>query len=399
MSANDSEQGLLQQATPTSGARPLSIRDYAGAVSEESTRLAALEDALARVQDPELHRPMMHLGMLKNLRLEGAVARVRVVLTTPACPLKDRIQGEIEAAVVGTVPGVDSVALEWDSDVSRTKGVGGRQEVPGVRNTVAVSAGKGGVGKTTVAVNLAFALLRTGARVGLLDADIYGPNVPIMLGLDERPEASDGRMIPHRKSGLEVVSIGTIIDPEKPVIWRGPMLAGALRQFLFEVNWGDLDYLVCDLPPGTGDVQLTLAQSIPLTGAVIVTTPQDVSLADVGRGIAMFQQLRVPVLGVIENMSGFACPHCGEITDVFSRGGGRELARTRGLPFLGEIPLDPVVRLGGGAGQPLVMAQPESRQARVFSEVATALAGQISQVNFAADAAPAMPAGPRIKLG
>ncbi len=365
----------------------------------DKKRLAALEDALAKVQDPELHRPMMQLGMFKNLRVEGSTVKLRVVLTTPACPLKDRIESEISDAVVGRVDGIERVELEWDSDVSRTKGVTGRQDIPGVRNTIAVSAGKGGVGKTTVAVNLAFALLRTGARVGLLDADIYGPNVPIMLGLDERPEAQDGRMIPLKKNGLEVVSIGTIIDPDKPIIWRGPMLAGALRQFLFEVNWGEIDYLVCDLPPGTGDVQLTLAQSIPLTGAVIVTTPQDVSLADVGRGIAMFEQLRVPLLGVIENMSGFACPHCGEVTEVFSRGGGRELAKTRGIPFLGEIPLDPAVRIGGGAGQPLMLAQPESIQAAVFKEISASLAGEISRVNFESQAGPVMPTGPRLPVG
>ncbi len=368
-------------------------------VSGDSSALAQLEDALARIEDPELHRPMMQLGMLKNLRLEGGVARVKVVLTTPACPLKDRIQGEIEAAVLGKVPGVEAVELEWGADVSRTRGVTGRQDVPGVRNTVAVSAGKGGVGKTTVAVNLAFALLQTGARVGLLDADIYGPNVPIMLGISEPPSALEGRMLPHLVEGLKVVSIGTIIDPEKPVVWRGPMLAGALRQFLFEVEWGELDYLICDLPPGTGDVQLTLAQSIPLTGTVIVTTPQDVSLADVGRGIAMFEQLRVPVLGVIENMSGFACPHCGEVTDVFSRGGGRQLAESRELPFLGEIPLDPRVRLGGGAGRPLVLDDPAAPQARIFRDLAAAVAGQISQVNFASQQAPEMPAGPRVRLG
>lgn len=366
------------------------------AVIDERKTVAALEDALAQVQDPELHRPLMHLGMLKNLRVEGVTAKMRVILTTPACPLKDRIQSEIEAAVVGVVAGIESVELEWDADVSRTRGVIGRQEIPGVRNTIAVSAGKGGVGKTTVAVNLALALLRTGARVGLLDADIYGPNVPIMLGLTERPSAVDGRMVPLEKSGLKVVSIGTLIDPDRPVVWRGPMLAGALKQFLFEVNWGELDYLVCDLPPGTGDVQLTLAQSIPLTGAVIVTTPQDVSLADVSRGIAMFQQLRVPILGIVENMSGFVCPHCGEITDIFSRGGGRQLAEDRKLPFLGEIPLDPVVRLGGGDGQPLVLARPESAPAAIFERVASALAGQISQVNFVGASAPEMPAGPRI---
>lgn len=371
---------------------------YAGAVSEQKSQLAAVEDALARVQDPELHRPMMQLGMLKNLRVEGSTVKLKVVLTTPACPLRDRIQGEIEAAVVGRVEGVERVELEWGSDVSRTRGATGRQEVPGVRNVVAVSAGKGGVGKTTVAVNLAYALLGTGARVGLLDADIYGPNVPIMLGLADRPSARDGRMVPHQRDGLAVVSIGTIIEPDKPVIWRGPMLAGALRQFLFEVDWGELDYLVCDLPPGTGDVQLTLAQSIPLTGAVIVTTPQDVALADVTRGIAMFQQLRVPVLGVVENMSGFVCPHCGEVTEIFSRGGGRRLAESRQLPFLGEIPLDPRVRTGSGDGRPLLLGDPDSPQAQVFRGIAEALAGQISQVNFAAAETPELP-GPRVRLG
>jgi ATP-binding protein involved in chromosome partitioning len=367
-------------------------------VSATSARnpLAALEDALARVEDPELHRPLMHLGMLKSLRIEGSTAKMRVVLTTPACPLKDRIQAEIEAAVIGTVVGIESVELEWDADVSRTRGVIGRQDIPGVRNTIAVSAGKGGVGKTTVAVNLAFALLRTGARVGLLDADIYGPNVPIMLGLSERPSQIERRITPLQKGDLKVISIGSIIEPDRPVVWRGPMLAGALKQFLFDVEWGELDYLVCDLPPGTGDVQLTLAQSIPLTGAVIVTTPQDVSLADVGRGISMFEQLRVPVLGVIENMSGFVCPHCGEVTEVFGSGGGRQLALARELPFLGEIPLDLAVRLGGGEGEPLVLAQPESPQAQVFEQVAALLAGQISQVNFQSAAAPEMPAAPRI---
>ncbi|MGH7610730.1 MAG: Mrp/NBP35 family ATP-binding protein [Candidatus Dormibacteria bacterium] len=368
-------------------------------MSEAPNALAALEDALAKVQDPELHRPLMHLGMLKNLRLEDSTAKMRVVLTTPACPLKDRIQTEIEAAVVGVVPGVERVELEWDADVSRTRGVSGRQDIQGVRNTIAVSAGKGGVGKTTVAVNLAFALQGAGARVGLLDADIYGPNVPIMLDLRERPIGEAGRMQPLRKGDLRVMSIGTLIDPERPVIWRGPMLAGALKQFLFEVDWGELDYLVCDLPPGTGDVQLTLAQSIPLTGAVIVTTPQDVSLADVGRGIAMFQQLRVPILGVIENMSGFACPHCGEVTEIFGRGGGQELAESRELPFLGSIPLDLAVRLGGGPGQPLALAQADSPSGRIFAQVASQLAAQISQLNFQQAPRPEMPVGPRLPRG
>ncbi|HUY98293.1 MAG TPA: Mrp/NBP35 family ATP-binding protein [Verrucomicrobiae bacterium] len=360
--------------------------------------LAQLEDALARVEDPELHRPLLQLGMLKNLRIEGSTARMRVVLTTPACPLKDRIEREITVAVVGIVPGIDAVELEWDADVTRTRGVAGRAEVPGVKNVVAVSAGKGGVGKTTVAVNLAFALQRTGAQVGLLDADIYGPNVPIMLGLTERPGSEGDRIRPLERAGLQVMSIGTIVDPARPVIWRGPMLANALRQFLFEVAWDRLDYLVCDLPPGTGDVQLTLAQSIPLSGAVIVTTPQDVALADVTKGIAMFRQLRVPVLGVIENMSGFCCSHCGVRTDVFGRGGGHDLAERLELPFLGEIPLDPRIRLGGGDGEPLLLACPESPEARIFHEVAAQLAAQVSQANFRAAAGPVMPSGPRLPV-
>ncbi len=366
-------------------------------MSEPST-LAQLESALARVEDPELHRPLMQLGMLKNLRVEGQTARMRVVLTTPACPLKDRIEREITAAVVGTVPGIDAVQLDWDAEVSRTRGVAGRAEVPGVRNVVAVSAGKGGVGKTTVAVNLAFALQRAGARVGLLDADIYGPNVPIMLGLTERPDSDGERIRPLDRGGLQVMSIGTLVDPERPVIWRGPMLANALRQFLFDVAWEGLDYLVCDLPPGTGDVQLTLAQSIPLSGGVIVTTPQDVSLADVTKGIAMFRQLRVPVLGVIENMSGFRCQHCGEWTDVFGRDGGRDLAARLDLPFLGAIPLDPRIRLGGGDGQPLVLARPESEEAQIFLSVAASLAAQVSQANFRATTGPVMPSGPRLPV-
>jgi ATP-binding protein involved in chromosome partitioning len=285
--------------------------------------LDALERALATVIDPELHKPMLQLGMLRDLAVAGGVASVRVVLTTPACPLKDRIKADIDAAVIGVVPDITRVEITWDADVSTTRGLPGRQEIPGVRNALAISAGKGGVGKTTLAVNIAIALRLAGARVGLLDADVYGPNVPIMLGIRERPHAGpDGKMQPLEAHGLKVVSFGTILDPGQPVIWRGPMLAKALREFLYEVSWGELDYLVIDLPPGTGDVQLSLAQSMPMTGAVICTTPQDVSLADVARGIEMFRKLNVPVLGVVENMSGFICPHCNERTDIFGSGGG-----------------------------------------------------------------------------
>jgi ATP-binding protein involved in chromosome partitioning len=327
----------------------------------EASELAALEKALATVVDPELRRPMLELGMLRDLRIEGSAVHLRVVLTTPACPLKDRIRTDIEAAVIGHVAGVETVEITWDANVTSTRGLPGRQEIPGVRNVLAVSAGKGGVGKTTVSVNAAIALSLTGARVGLLDADVYGPNVPIMMGITAQPEqGSANRISPLTAYGIKVMSFGTILKPGQPVIWRGPMLAKGLREFLYEVEWGELDYLVVDLPPGTGDVQLSLAQSVPMTGAVIVTTPQDVSLADVSRGIEMFAQVKVPVLGIIENMSGFVCSHCGETTDIFGSGGGSALARRYDVPFLGAIPLDPRIRLGGGDGQPLPRTAPSA---------------------------------------
>jgi ATP-binding protein involved in chromosome partitioning len=364
----------------------------------DTASLQELERALGTVIDPELRRPMLQLGMLRDIGIDGDAATVRVVLTTPACPLKDRIEHDLNAAVVGTVPGIASVRVSWDADVSSTRGLPGRQEIPGVRNAIAVSAGKGGVGKTTVSVNVALALHQTGARVGLLDADVYGPNVPLMLNLTDHPHAApDGRMEPLAAYGLKVVSFGTILKPGEPVIWRGPMLAKALREFLYEVNWGELDYLVLDLPPGTGDVQLSLAQSMPMTGAVICTTPQDVSIADVSRGIEMFRKLRVPVLGVVENMSGFICPHCEERTDIFGSGGGRILAERYGLPLLGAIPLDPRIRVGDGDGAPLMTVAPQSTVGRVFSDIASHIAAEISKENFAATAGPVMP-GPRIPL-
>lgn len=376
------------------GCATLGILDVQMAQTEA---VGALESALASVIDPELHRPMLQLGMLRDIAVDGDVASLRVVLTTPACPLKDRIQADIDAAVVGKVPGITSVRVTWDSNVSSTRGLPGRQEIPGVRNAVAISAGKGGVGKSTLSVNVALALLQSGARVGLLDADVYGPNVPLMLGLTGHPAAgADGKMQPLQAHGLEVVSFGSILEPGQPVIWRGPMLAKALHEFLYEVNWGELDYLVIDLPPGTGDVQLSLAQSMPMTGAVICTTPQDVSLADVSRGIEMFRKLNVPVLGVVENMSGFICPHCNERTDIFGSGGGEELARRYDLPFLGAVPLDPRIRLGED-GAPFMVAAPDSAVGRVFKDVASHIAAEVSKENFAATAPPAMP-GPRVPL-
>src|ERR1700694_4021008 len=361
--------------------------------------IADLEQALGTVTHPGRPRPMLQLGMLRDLAIDGDVASVRVVLTTPACPLKGRTQADLEAAGIGKIPGINAVRVAWDSDVSSTRGLPGRQEIPGVRNAVAISAGKGGVGKTTVSVNVAIALQQAGARVGLLDADVYGPNVPMMLGIRERPHSGpDGKMQPLEAHGLKVVSFGTILDPGQPVIWRGPMLAKALREFLYEVSWGELDYLVIDLPPGTVDVQLSLAQSMPMTGAVICTTPQDVSLADVSRGIEMFRKLNVPVLGVVENMSGFICPHCNERTDIFGSGGGRDLAARYELPFLGAVPLDPRIRGAGGGGRPIMAAAPWSPIGEVFRDVASHIAAQVSQENFSAAAGPVMPSGPRLPV-
>jgi len=364
----------------------------------DPTTLAAVERALSTVMEPELHRDLMTLRMVKDLRVEAGVASMRIVLTTPACPLKDRIHRDVEAAVVGAVPDVERVEISWDANVTSTRGVPGRQEIPGVRNVVAISAGKGGVGKTTVAVNVALALLQAGARVGLLDADVYGPNVPIMLGLRGQPEAVGERILPLTGYGLKAMSIGLILKPDQAVVWRGPMLSGAIRQFLYDVEWGELDYLVVDLPPGTGDAQLSLAQSIPLSGSVIVTTPQDVSIADVSRGIQMFRQLKVPVLGVVENMSGYICAHCGQATDIFGSGGGRALAERYRVPFLGEIPLDPKIRIGGGDGQPIMAAAPDSPMSEVFKVVASHIAAEVSKENFRTSAGPVMPSGPRLPL-
>ena len=361
--------------------------------------IAAVEKAMGTVMDPELHRDLMTLNMVKDIAVEGTTVSMRVVLTTPACPLKDRIQHDIEMAVVGVVDGIETVKITWDANVTSTRGLPGRQDIPGVRNAIAVSASKGGVGKSTVAVNVALALLNSGARVGLLDADVYGPNVPMMLGLTDQPQqGEDSHIQPLHAHGLKVMSFGTILKPGQPVIWRGPMLAKALREFLYEVQWGELDYLVIDLPPGTGDVQLSLAQSIPLTGTVIVTTPQDVALADVSRGITMFTQLNVPVLGVVENMNGFICPHCDERTDIFGSGGGAQLAAEHELPFLGSIPLDPRIRVGGGDGVPLMVSAPDGAAGQVFRDIAAHIAAEVSKGNFAAAAGPTMPSGPRIPL-
>ena len=338
--------------------------------------------ALSVVKDPDLGRDLVALGMIENVNIEanGNVA-FTIVLTTPACPVKEQLKQQSES-VVSALPGVREVTAEVTSRV-RNGTMTQREGIPGVRNTIAVGSGKGGVGKSTVAVNLALGLAREGARVGLLDADVYGPNVPMMMGTTDKPQQSpDGKISPVEAYGIKLISMGFFVDPDSPVIWRGPMLAKLLTQFMYDVNWGELDYLVMDMPPGTGDVQLTTAQSLPLTGAVMVSTPQDVALLDAGKALMMFKKLNVPILGIVENMSTFVCPHCGDPTDLFGHGGAQAAAVRYAVPFLGEIPLHLRIRQGGDSGRPIVVSEPQSPQADSFMQIARNLAAQVSVIAY-----------------
>ncbi len=335
----------------------------------------AVLDALRQVNDPELGKDLVSLGMIRDVKVEGSRVSFRLELTTPACPLRDQIHHEARQAVLA-LPGVQDVAVEMGASVRADGRTRGLLRLP-IRNAVAVASGKGGVGKTTIAVNLAVSLARAGARVGLLDADIYGPNVPTMMGVDRMPVPQDGRMIPAVAYDVRVISIGFLVPPGQPLIWRGPMLHTAIRQFLSDVEWGELDYLVIDLPPGTGDAQLSLAQSIPLSGGVIVTTPQQVALQDARRGLEMFRALEVPVLGVVENLSYLELPG-GARMDIFGHGGGEVLAREAGVPFLGAVPMDAAVREGGDSGVPVVLARPDAPVAKALVAVAEAVAARLS---------------------
>jgi ATP-binding protein involved in chromosome partitioning len=315
------------------------------------------------------------------VNITGGEVDFTIELTTPACPVKDQMKLEAEQKV-GALPGVTAARAKMTADV-RARGGFGRQAVPGIRNIVAVGAGKGGVGKSTTSVNLAIALARRGARVGLMDADVYGPNIPQMLGVTAAPEPTGEKsMLPPEAHGIKVISMGMLVPPDQPIIWRGPMLHSAVQQFMRDVAWGELDYLVVDLPPGTGDVSLSMAQSVPVAGAVVVTTPQGVSVADVRKAVGMYRQLNIPILGVIENMSHFVCPHCQETTDIFGTGGGEAMAKDMGIPFLGRVPIDTRVRKGGDEGQPIVVAAPDAPAARAFDELAGKVAAQVSIQNM-----------------
>ncbi len=339
-------------------------------------------DALKVVRDPDLHRDIVALGFVKDLEIDGGRVAFTIELTTPACPVKDQMRDQARAAVM-QVPGVSSVDVRMSARVREAVTPDGpRQPLPGVKNIIAVGAGKGGVGKTTVAVNLAIALERCGSRVGLIDGDIYGPNVPIMLGLKTQLTTDGQKIVPAEKYGLQVISMGFLTGDDAPIIWRGPMLHGALQQFFREVRWAALDYLVIDMPPGTGDVALSLSQTVPVAGAIVVTTPQQVSLADSRRAVGMYRKLNIPPLGIIENMSYFVCPNCRHEADIFGRGGGEQMASDLKLAFLGRIPIYQPIREGGDAGVPLVVSEPDSPAARAFMAVAEQTAAQISIASY-----------------
>ncbi len=337
----------------------------------------AVIDAMRTVQEPELGKDLVTLDMVKNVIIEGSSIAMTIELTTPACPLKDEIEVATQAALGGI--GASAVKITWGAMVRRAQPRQAEQLLPGVKNIIAVASGKGGVGKSTVSVNLAVALAQAGAAVGLLDADITGPNIPLMMGIQGQPKTSiNNKITPLERYGVKTMSIQFFVPEGQPIVWRGPLVGGAIQQFLRDVDWGDLDYLVIDLPPGTSDAQLTLAQAVPISGSVLVTTPQEVSLADVGKALAMFQRMSVPVLGLVENMTAFACPHCGELTEIFGRGGGERFAAAHDLEYLGGIPLDITVRQGGDVGVPAVAQREPGPAARALTSIAQAVAARMS---------------------
>lgn len=338
----------------------------------------SIKKALSTVMDPDLNQDIVSLGMISAIKIDGSKVSFKLTLTTPACPLKEKIEGDARQAVMA-IDGAESVEIETDATVAGQKRNSDKLQVEGVKHIIAVTSGKGGVGKTTVSINLAVALKNLGARVGILDSDITGPNCPLMLGVDDyEPQAKDNRIIPAENYGIKCISMAFFVAKDTPLIWRGPMLDKAIKQFLTDVDWGELDYLIVDMPPGTGDAQLTMIQATDVSGGVIVTTPQEVALLDGRKGLAMFQQMNVPVLGFVENMSYFQPPGSEERFDIFGTGGGRKLAEEYNVPFLGEIPLDTRIREGGDCGKPVVASDPDSAVARAFTEVAKQVAANIS---------------------
>jgi len=347
-------------------------------MSDSISKEKAIE-ILRTVMDPELHKDLVTLNMIQDLEVNNGVVKFTIQLTTPACPLKTKIEADARKAFEG-VAGVKEVIIKMDARVTQQQKITDQVDLK-IKNIIAVASGKGGVGKSTVAVNLAIALAKTGAKVGILDADIYGPNVPTMMGVDHMPNPQNHKMVPAKNYQVKIISIGFLVKQGQPLIWRGPLLHSTIRQFFVDVEWGEIDYLVVDLPPGTGDVQLSLAQHIPVTCGVIVTTPQKVSLEDASRGVEMFNKLEIPIAGVVENMASMILPD-GSTLDVFGEGGGENMANAYGLNFLGRIPLDPQIRIKGDSGQPIVISQPDSKPAQIFNAMACEVASFISQMNM-----------------
>jgi len=334
-------------------------------------------DALKKVVDPDLHRDIVTLGFVKELTIDGGVVSFKVQLTTPACPVKDQLQYECEG-VVSAIEGVTSVNVEMTAQV-RQRDVKQDDLIPGVKHCIAIASGKGGVGKSTCSVNLAIALAQAGARVGLMDADVYGPSIPLMMGAqDEKPYTQGNKIMPIQRYGIHMMSLGFLLEEGQAVLWRGPMVAGTIRQLLADVDWGDLDYLLVDLPPGTGDAPMSLAQLAPVAGVIIVTTPHHIAANIAGKSVQLFRRLNAPIMGVIENMAGFACPKCGEVTQIFAGTTGESLAEQLKVPYLGSVPLDPTVSEASDRGVPSIIAQPDRPQTKAFKDIAGRVAQQAS---------------------
>jgi ATP-binding protein involved in chromosome partitioning len=335
--------------------------------------------SLRKVVDPELHKDIVSMGMIKDLAITDEKVSFTLELTTPACPFNDDIEQDVRAAISDI--GVQNLDLKVTARVMEGRAISMDELIPDVKNIIAVASGKGGVGKTTIAVNLALALARTGAKVGLLDADIYGPSVPLMLGAEADPQVLKNKIQPPNVEGIKVISMGFFYEQSQQAgIYRGPIVSGIIKQFLTDVEWGSLDYLIIDLPPGTGDAPLTMAQTIPVTGIIIVTTPQDVAMNVAVKALGMFSKLNVPIVGVIENMSYLQCPHCSEHISVFGKGGGQKISEKFGIPFLGEIPLSPQIMEGSDKGKPVIVSDPDSIQANALTKVAKTIAGRISVI-------------------
>ncbi len=339
-------------------------------------------DALRIVQDPDLRTDIVTLGFVKDITINEGHVSFSIELTTPACPVKDQLKSEAYNAV-SALPGVEKVDINMTSNVRGTPQAPNQQILTGVKNIIPIASGKGGVGKSTVSANIAAALSVSGSKVGLLDADIYGPSIPQLMGVTEQPQVTDNMILPLESHGIKVMSMGFFTQSDQAVVWRGPMLAKMMEQFLTNVEWGELDYLIIDLPPGTGDIQLSLCQMIPLTGSAIVSTPQDVALNVARKAILMFNQLNTPVLGIIENMSSFICSHCATEEKIFGEGGGEKASNEFGVPFLGKIPLTTDIRTTSDQGKPIVLNNPDSIEAKTFVSVAKNLAAQVSIRNLA----------------